>query len=326
MCDRLIAGANENNCRGDGVKNTIRFVLDNTPYIGVLREQIRELRRKVEKEGQFAAGHFYSPIPEKDDVLAYLDSRKSPAASLPGIDLNEESQRALLNEYFEFYADLPFPVKQNTESRYYYENHFFSYSDAIFLYSFLRKHQPKRIIEVGSGFSSAVMLDTVDGFYSQRPEMTFIEPYPERLNALLRKDDQSNVTVLERRLQDVPLDLFSSLQAGDFLFIDSSHVMKCGSDLHWLFYEILPMLAGGVIVHFHDVFYPFDYPDSWLRNGRYWNENYMLRAFLSYNSEWSIYYFNTYVALMFRDFLKEKMPLCERDFGGSLYIKKRLES
>jgi hypothetical protein len=77
-----------------------------------------------------------------------------------------------------------------------------------------------------------------------------------------------------------------------------------------------------VVVHFHDVFYPFDYPSEWLMEGRYWNENYFLRAFLSYNSEWSIQFFNTDVHFMFGDLIKEKMPLCAKNPGGSLYIQR----
>jgi hypothetical protein len=77
-----------------------------------------------------------------------------------------------------------------------------------------------------------------------------------------------------------------------------------------------------VFVHFHDVFYPFDYPSEWLIEGRYWNENYFLRAFLSWNTEWHIRFFNTYVHCMFGDFIRETMPLCARNAGGSLYIQR----
>ena len=118
------------------------------------------------------------------------------------------------------------------------------------------------------------------------------------------------------------MELFLSLKAGDFLFIDSSHVLKCGSDLQLLMFEILPLLPSGVFVHFHDVFYPFDYPTEWLKEGKYWNENYFLRAFLSYNSDWSVSFFNTYVALAFNAFIKDKMPLCIKNSGGSLYIQR----
>jgi len=287
------------------------------------RKLIAKQRKQVEKQGAYPAGHYYSPIPEKDDVLAYVKSMYPLREKLPDIDLNEEGQFSLLNQYTEFYGELPFPENREPGCRYYYDNGFFSYSDAIFLYSFLRKNEPKRIIEVGSGFSSAVILDTVDRFFSHRPEITFIEPYPARLETLLRRNDKDHVRIIDEKIQDVSLELFSSLESGDFLFIDSSHIVKCGSDLQYLFFKILPGLPAGIFVHFHDVFYPFDYPYNWLKEGRYWNENYFLHAFLSYNFEWRINFFNTHVATVFNDFIKNKMPLCARNKGGSLYIQRR---
>ena len=297
------------------MKRLIKPFLDKMPYI-------RKLRQQIEKQGAFPAGHYYSPIPARDEVLTYIESRRTENIELPDVELKKESQFRLLNDYVQFYEELPFPEKQKPEYRYYYDNDWYSYSDAIFLYSFLRKHTPKRIIEIGSGFSSAVMLDTVGEFFSYHPEITFIEPHPDRLKSLLRSDDEDYVTIIDKKVQEVPVELFLSLEAGDFLFIDSSHVVKCGSDLQLLMFGILPLLPSGIFVHFHDVFYPFDYPSEWLKEGRYWNENYFLRAFLSYNSEWSVYFFNTYAAFEFDGFIQDKMPLCVRNPGGSLYIKR----
>lgn len=298
------------------MKKVIKALINRVPYIKNLNEQVR-------KQGKFPAGHYYSPIPSEEDVLAYVKLRKPPNSELLGIELNEQTQYELLNEYANFYKDLPFPEEQTPLHRYYYDNGWFSYSDAIFLYSFLRKHMPKRIIEVGSGFSSAVMLDTIDSFFSQRPEITFIEPYPDRLISLFREGDREQVRLIDSKFQEVPSNVLLALESGDLLFIDSSHVVKYGSDLQILMFEILPRLQPGVVVHFHDVFFPFDYPSEWLTEGRYWNENYFLRAFLSYNSEWSIQFFNTYVHFMFGDLIKEKMPLCVKNAGGSLYIQRQ---
>lgn len=126
-------------------------------------------------------------------------------------------------------------------------------------------------------------------------------------------------------MQEIPLDKFKALQSGDLLFIDSSHVVKCNSDLHYLFSKLMHTLADGVIVHFHDVFYPFDYPSEWLMQGRYWNENYFLRAFLSDNRKWDILFFNNYVGMEFDKYIEGKMPLCRKGAGGSLYIRKVCE-
>lgn len=298
------------------MKRLIKPFLNKIPYI-------QDLYLQIEKQGAFPAGHYYSPIPDRDEVISYIKSRRLRTMELPDVILNKESQFRLLNDYVQFYEELPFPEKQSPEYRYYYDNRWYSYSDAIFLYSFLRKHTPKRIIEIGSGFSSAVMLDTVDEFFSHHPEITFIEPYPDRLKSLLRGDDEDKVRIIDKKIQEVQVELFLSLEAGDFLFIDSSHVVKCGNDLQLLMFEILPLLPSGIFVHFHDVIYPFDYSSEWLKEGRYWNENYFLRAFLSYNSEWIVYFFNNYLALTFNDFFKDKMPLCVKYPGASLYIQRK---
>ncbi len=233
----------------------------------------------MNKQGAYRAGHFYSPIPDNEDVLSYTKSRRREEITLPDIKINKESQFNILQEYSKLYDQLPFPEKQSEGFRYYYKNDFYSYSDAIFLHCFLRKNKPKRIIEVGSGFSSAVMLDTIDKFYSRRPEITFIEPYPDRLKSLLEPHDNNQINIIEKKIQEVSLELFYSLESDDLLFIDSSHVVKCGSDLQLLLFDILPFLSPGIFVHFHDVFYPFEYPNEWLNKGWYWNEIYFLPYF-----------------------------------------------
>lgn len=284
-------------------------------------QTIKNLKDQIDKEGLFPAGHYYSPIPSDAEVLAYLESKKTPGDELPGIDLHKQHQHDLLNEYAQFYEELSFPEEKTAEFRYYYLNEWFSYADAIFLYCFLRKHLPKRIIEVGSGFSSALMFDTIDGFFPQKPEITCIDPDTRRFDSLMMESDRAWVRLIDKKVQEIPLEIFTELESGDLLFIDSSHVVKCGNDLCLLMFEILPRLRPGVFVHFHDVFYPFDYPSIWLRQGRYWNENYFLRAFLLNNFEWNIYFFNTYVHLFFGDVINEIMPLCAKNPGGSLYLQ-----
>jgi predicted O-methyltransferase YrrM len=285
----------------------------------VSRGIVEHLRR----EGRYPSGHYYSPIPSQRDVRAYLAARKPPLETPAGIDMNEQDQRRLLEEYSRFYEDAAFEKEQGPSRRYYYNNYWFGYSDAFFLYSYLRKNQPRRIIEVGSGFSSAVMLDTIDAVYSQKPEITFIEPYTLRLDGLLRDTDRDYAKVIDKKVQEVPVDAFTPLGSGDLLFVDSSHVVKCGSDVQLLLFDIMPHLKSGVTVHFHDVIYPFEYPDVWLREGRYWNESYFLRAFLSYNSEWRILSFVNYLHHKHGDMIQTTMPLCGENPGGSLYIQRR---
>lgn len=297
------------------MRRLLSAFLDRAPYVGKLRERIRN-------EGVFPAGHFYSPVPSRDEALGYLQSTNGRDAELPDIHLNSQRQLETLRKFHAFYADMPFPEQQSATCRYYFDQSVFCYADAIFLYSFLRHVMPRRIIEVGSGFSSAVILDTVDRFFSFQPEITLIEPYPTRLNRLLRPGDKDRVSILEKRVQDVPVCTFKSLQAGDLLFIDSSHVMKCGSDVQFLLFKVLPQLPAGVYVHFHDVFRGFEYPEWWVEQGWYWNEDYVLRAFLAYNDSWEIYLFNHYAGEVFKEFIAERMPLCLKNPGGSLYLRR----
>ena len=154
----------------------------------------------------------------------------------------------------------------------------YSYSDAIVLYSMMRHLRPQRIIEVGSGFSSAVMLDTNELFLGHQVACTFIEPHPECLLGLMSGDDRTRVTIIAHRLQDVELGVFTALDANDILFIDSSHVLKVGSDVQRIFSEIVPALRPGVYIHFHDVFFPFEYPRHWIERGRHWTEAYAARV------------------------------------------------
>jgi hypothetical protein len=175
---------------------------------------------------------------------------------LPDIKLNKENQFQRLQEFCRFYDELPFPEKQKPACRYYYGQNWFGYADAIFLYSFLRQNKPKRIVEVGSGFSSAVILDTAERFLPQQTEVTFIEPYPDRLLSLLKNHDKDKNRIINTRVQEAPIEVFTSLGAGNLLFIDSSHVVKCGSDVSYLIFDVLPQLPAGVFVHFHDVFLP----------------------------------------------------------------------
>jgi len=298
------------------MRKLVKSLILKTPYIGRLFEQVKA-------QGAYPAGHYYSPIPGPEDVLRNLEISETELPDLPGIDMNKDHQFQVLQNFRQFYGEMPFPEKQNTEWRYYFDQSWFCYADAIFLYCFLRQNKPKRIIEVGSGFSSAVILDTLERFSMEDIEVTFIEPFPDRLESILRDHDTKKIEIIETMVQEVPIEKMTSLESGDLLFIDSSHVVKCGSDLKNLIFDILPRLPSGVFVHFHDVFYPFEYPTDWLTEGRFWNEDYFLRAFLSYNSEWKINFFSSYMATVFPEYLGEHFPLCLKNTGGSLYLERR---
>jgi hypothetical protein len=282
-----------------------------------------EIAQRDRARGFVAPGHFYSPIPdfaalEHDAARLFPDP---PPRALPGIDLREAEQRCLIERLAAFYAEIPFLPEPQPGLRYAFENGAFSYADAIFLYLQLRDLRPRRIIEIGSGHSSCAILDTADRFLDDQAAITFIEPYPDLLRTLLRPGDEERVTILPVPLQSVPLDTFASLETNDILFVDSTHVGKIGSDVLHLFNVIIPALRPGVRIHFHDVFYPFEYPQYWFAEGRAWNEAYFIRAFLQFNKRFQIELWNHLLLTFHPDFFAKHMPLCLRNPGASLWIR-----
>ena len=267
------------------------------------------------------AGHFYSPLPSVADVAEHAKKTKMPT-ELPGIDLQELEQLALLEAFRPLYPTIPFQDKPVDGLRYGYVNSSFPHGDAIMLHCMLRQLKPARLIEVGCGNSSCVTLDTVERFLGNAVDLTFIEPYPAFFRSVLPANDIERVRLVEARLQDVPLATFTQLQARDILFIDSTHVAKLDSDVNHFLFEIFPRLNPGVFIHIHDVFYPFEYPQSWLEEGRGWNEQYALRAFLMFNPAFRIRLFNTYLYWKYRPWFELHMPACLRGPGGSLWIEK----
>jgi hypothetical protein len=270
------------------------------------------------------AGHYYSPIPDPAQVQLRAEHifDRFPR-HLPGIDLQPKAQVALLESFLPYYAEQPWQDSPHDGLRYGFENDQYSYSDALFLMFMLRHIQPRRVIEVGSGHSSAAMLDTADRFLTEAVDFTFIDPYPQRLLGLLSPSDRERVRVLETPVQDVPLETYDTLQAGDVLFIDSTHVSKTGSDVNHIFFRVLPRLAEGVYVHLHDIHYPFEYPESWVAEGRAWNEAYLLRAFLQFNAAFRVVCMNTALERLQPGWFLEHMPLCLKEPGGSIWLQRQ---
>lgn len=309
-------------------------VIKRLPYISRLHAEIGELKKEVERWRTWQLpGHFYSPIPSLEEVESDHDRIfRNECGNLPDVDLNEPGQIALLNELATYYSGLPFTEEPSDTNRYYYNNEYYSYSDAIFLYAMLRHLTPARLIEIGSGFSSAVTLDTNERFLEGKMECTFIDPDVSRINGLLLATDKQSCRVLQNRIQDVPLSLFAELEAGDILFVDSSHVSKTGSDLNHILFNIVPILKVGVYIHFHDIFFPFEYPEKWVSAGVAWNEAYLLRSFLQYNQSFRVELFTSYLVKCHRTKLESLCPLTLnnepvlpslRDApGGSIWLKR----
>ena len=271
---------------------------------------------------EFPPGHYYSPIPLVKEIKEKESKIFNFPNSIPSVDLNEEEQIRLLKIFKQYYDEMPFKPNKEDGLRYYFENQYYLYSDAIFLYSMIRHTKPKNIVEVGSGHSSCVILDTNEIYFNNKIACTFIEPYPDRFISLIKKSDIERIKIIKKDLQDIDLSLFQSLSENDILFIDSTHISKIHSDVNYIFFDILPNLNKGVYIHFHDIFYPFEYPREWIFRGRAWNEAYMLRSFLQYNNKFKIVFFNTYMAHTYKSKFMEEYPLCMKNTGGSIWLKK----
>jgi hypothetical protein len=267
-------------------------------------------------------GNFDSPLLDLFHDLGPNDSNLpfDGAEWWEHINLRPDDQRSYYEDLLDRFPVLPFPRQKTDGYRYFTENVWFVLSDAFTLSGIIQTEKPRRIVEVGSGFSSAVMLDTLDQTHGS-VAMTFIEPYPHRLYSLLSPQDRSRATIIARRVQEVPLSVFDQLEAQDLLIIDSSHVAKIGSDVTFLVLRVLPRLKRGVIVHVHDMFYPFSYPVAWIREGRAWNESLFVRAFLVGNPQFQLIAFNPYVAYLFPELFRD-FPAFLNNTGGSLWLRK----
>jgi hypothetical protein len=266
----------------------------------------------------FPDGHYYSPIPDLDEVRRRHDAIFAVPEELPGIDLGLERQLALLGDLAGAAADAPFGDHPSGDLRYGYVNGFFSPGDALAWFGMLRLRRPPRVIEIGSGWSSAVLLDAIDATPGWTPEVIFVEPNPERLQELVREEDDAELYPLP--VQDAPRSLFDSLEPGDVLFIDSTHVARVGSDVNLLLLDVVPRLRPGVLVHVHDIFYPFEYRAHWVYEGRAWNEAYVLRALLVNNSVLRIVWWNDYMAVTRRADVEALIPRWGGG-GGSIYLE-----
>lgn len=239
--------------------------------------------------------HFYTPIPTTDEITESVLQHKS---DLIDIDLNTESQLGLLRLFQSQYKTVydKFPMNRTeTPHEYYKNNVYFSVVDASILYAMVRHFKPSQIIEVGSGFSTYVSAQAVrdNRIEGVDTRLVAIEPYP--VKTLQDGFDGLNELIV-CPIQSVPMSRFEALGPNDILFIDSSHVVKIGSDVQRLCLEILPRLKPGVIVHVHDIFLPYEYPREWvLDNHRFWNEQYLFQAFLSGRRDFEVLFATHYI-------------------------------
>jgi predicted O-methyltransferase YrrM len=227
--------------------------------------------------------HYYEPLFDPAALSRDLDANRA----LPGIDWNLDEQLEILDRMR--YGDELRALEGASfgPRRFTYGNNYFSAGEVEFWYSWVRRFKPKRIYEIGSGYSTMVALAAIRRNREEDPDYACrhiaFEPFE---NAWLAECD---VELRRQKAEDVDPDLFGELASGDVLFIDSSHVIRPQGDVVFELLEVLPRLAPGVVVHIHDIFSPRDYPRHWVFDlNLLWNEQYMLEAFLSMNMSYRI--------------------------------------
>ena len=277
-----------------------------------------EFRRFEQRGVHVTPVHFYQPIPDTSKLDDGLWDRVS---ELVGIDMDDSGQLHLLRDVFPQFRDeyeaLPTAPTEDPAC-FHLGNGLFDGTDALALYCMLRHLRPRRVIEVGSGYSTRLAAQAA--LTNASTELVCIEPYP---GDVVAQGFAGLTELIASRVEHVSLDLFTSLEAGDVLFIDSSHVVKTGGDVAFLFLEVLPRLRQGVVVHVHDVFLPHEYPRECVVDGlRFWNEQHLLQSFLMFNSEFRVLLANNYLATRYMDILKETFPTSPWWGGGSFWMQR----
>lgn len=236
---------------------------------------------------------YYWVVPDRKQLRKEIWSSRS---ELPGVNLQIAGQLERLEKMEAFSGELQTLSKQ------------FGSVDAEVLYCMLRMYKPRQVIEIGAGFSTQVMAAALlrnSAESGQQTDFTTIEPFP---NATIERGFPGLNKLIRKKVQDVPLREFAKLGNGDLLFIDSSHVLTIGSDVQYEFLEIIPRLAPGVLVHIHDIFFPCEYHRGWVMQGRFWSEQYILQAFLQFNSAFEVLMANQYLHCNHAEKLQRAFP------------------
>jgi predicted O-methyltransferase YrrM len=262
--------------------------------------------------------HYYDPYVDRSLLKIPLDKPRD----LPGLEMNHVAQLELL-----CLMRLSSEVSQlggakSADRQFHFNNGSFESGDAEFLYQFVRLKKPKRVIEIGSGFSTLLVRDALVVNRLEDPDAqvvhTCIEPFE------MQWLEKAGIRTIRSMVEDVPLSLFEELEQGDLLFIDSSHVIRPQGDVLTEYLRILPRLQKGVFVHVHDIFTPRDYPAEWVLERMWlWNEQYLVETMLSYSKEWHVVAALNYLKHSHFSALQAACPfLTQEREPGSLYMVK----
>ncbi len=257
--------------------------------------------------------HFYFPVP---NLKSFQGKDWKACRPCTAVDFRFAEQiERLESDWLPFSSEWNFPETGSSDQhQFHFNNGFFERIDAEVAYALVRRHKPRRIIEIGSGNTTLVLAAALrrNAASGSPGELISIEPHP----APFLKDGLKGLTqLIEGQVQKVPLELFSTLRADDILFIDSSHVVSMDSDVLYECLRILPVLAPGVLVHFHDVFTPLDYPEKFvMTNLCFWGEQYLLEAFLAFNSAFKVVWSASAMQRFHPEVLRRAFPAWEGSF------------
>lgn len=272
----------------------------------------------AEKFGaHFLPVHFYSPIPCITEIDTSVFDRRYD--SIPGLAINRQRHLdtlALLSAYAHEMSSFPANY-EGADPVYFWNNAAFSYGDAVLYYCLIRHLKPARIVEIGSGFSTFLAAEALSR--NGRGEMICVEPYPMPKLRTLVERSSGTVRLVESKAQEADPAIVTALAENDILFIDSSHVSKVGSDVNHELFTILPRVAPGVWCHVHDIFFPWDYPREWVEKHQiFWNEQYVVMAFLAFNDAFQIEIANQFVGRELQDACARLFAATgQSTFGGS---------
>ncbi len=260
--------------------------------------------------------HYYEP------QIRYSDSFNADKIRPLSLNMKVAEQIVSLNKLAYSQELLQFPKEGDPKgSVYYINNPSFGPGDSDIYYLLIRNQKPQKIIEIGSGFSTLICYEAIQRNKPEgiNTELYCIEPYEM---PWLEKIE--GVKLIRNRVEKVPIEIFEILEENDILFIDSSHIIRPENDVLFEFLEVLPRLKKGVIIHIHDIFTPRHYRSDWLQKEfRFWNEQYLLEAFLYFNDHFEIMYSLNHLKHEALDEVKGILRnLSEKDEPASFWIRK----
>jgi predicted O-methyltransferase YrrM len=312
----------------DGNIHDIHYLSDSTKDIESLINAVHtffdseeyERRKKYYDPAGYPPGHFYSPINDRESLKDYFESIDYKN-QINEVNIDDEKIVDHWKAMLPYLLNVRFEEHPTENSFYHLAQDAFCYGDAAIYESMIHLLKPARIIEIGAGYSTAVALDALKKTGAQC-SLTACDPYPELLKKILN-GRENTIKIHAKKAQDLPQVLFEKLAKNDILFLDTTHVIKTNSDVVFEFFNILPKLAVGVILHLHDIFWPFEYPKEWIMDdARSWNELYFFRAWLTNNDSWEIIFFNDYFKHFHGQRVMNDYPAFFKNSGGSIYLRK----